>query len=385
MDSGYEGFFIPSDWNSESKNLDNVDASIGSSDIQTDRETVVQSSRQVERRYSNALTSYLGALNFDLLTPEEELHLGRQVQMLVRWEGMLDEMEGRVRRAGRAGRPRRTRTYGLTSLGRKATMDEWAKTCGFESVKEFALALRKARAAKQKMTLSNLRLVVSIAKRYQYRGGSLTLLDLVQEGTLGLVRAVELFDPESGGRFSTYAYVWIKQAVTRSIQEKGDSIRLPCHMHLELGHLAKAVVDISADKKRPPTDAELMHDLKVSKKKLARLMDQRSRGKVISIDSLPDWRQARAGSSRPGEVDRQLFMESDVNAWLKGLPAQDIALLQARFGLGDFEAMRYVDIADLYNVSIPWAKQSVSRAIKTLRLDPRFQDLREYIRASDDQ
>lgn len=327
---------------------------------------------------SDALSYYLKSLTSDLLTSEEVVVLTRCVQKLVRWEAILDVLEGRV-----LDSPSVLGGHGLTSLGRKATRHEWAKACGFDNVREFEDALRRGREARETMILSNLRMVVWIAKSFRFSCGSMTFLDLIREGTLGLVRAVENFDPERGFKFSTYAYPSIKHALMNSIANDARIIRLPAHFQSQVRALTEAVNELSARTGRSPTDAELMERLKISDEKLALL--QRSRMAPISIEGMP-WIEVHAldliaadKKALPGEVEfMNALLKTEVDTLLQVLPPREMSMLQLRFGLGDFDAMTYREIGDHFSISSERARQIVHGALEKLK-KLAHRDLEDYI------
>lgn len=323
----------------------------------------------------DALQFYLRSMPGDLLTREQEVILGRRVQKLVRWDAMLDVLEGRwLEHPYLLEEPALSE---LRPLGRQATMEEWAKACGFENVDEFSDELRKGRDAKDTLITANQRLVVSIAKRWRFHSGSLTFGDLIQEGTLGLVRAIEKFDPERGCKFSTYATSWIKQALGRAIENKGQLIRLPPHLHLSLRALTKAIDEISTKQGRAPTDAELMERLQISEQKLEKLLGQRTKGRPISIEQLPHWKPPIDTRPLPGEAD---FLASELDAWMQTLPAAEFDLVQLRFGLGDDDAMSYKDVANRVGITPSSAAAGVRRALRKMRRqDHMYKGLRDYI------
>ena len=186
---------------------------------------------------------------YPLLKPEEEVELANNVQLLVKAE------ENRLK---------------LTEeLKRPPTKLEWAETLGFTNERQFDAWLHRGRTAKRKMIRSNLRLVVSIAKRYLNRG--VPFLDLIQEGAIGLNRASEKFDPNKGYKFSTYAYWWIRQAITRTIANDARTIRLPIHVVEKLNKLKKIQRSLKQELQRNPTETELAESLEMTAYQLRQL------------------------------------------------------------------------------------------------------------------
>ncbi|RAH05435.1 MAG: RNA polymerase sigma factor, RpoD/SigA family, partial [Euryarchaeota archaeon TMED132] len=157
-----------------------------------------------------------------LLTNEQEITLGRQVQDLMHLEKLGKEIE--------------------SANGKKPSKEELAKDAGIK-IDDLLKTFRRGNRAKERMVAANLRLVVSVAKKYTKR--NMELLDLIQEGTIGLVRGVEKFDPARGYKFSTYAYWWIRQGITRAIAEKSRIIRLPIHITEVLNKLKKGQRELS--------------------------------------------------------------------------------------------------------------------------------------------
>ncbi len=185
--------------------------------------------------------------NHDLLQKNEEVVLAREIQILMKYEGVRDELE--------------------SELMRPPTYQEWAERIrpGM-TVVQIKKQIRRSLRAKSALTESNLRLVISIAKRYQGRG--LNMQDLCQEGTLGLTRACEKFDPERGFRFSTYATWWIKQGIMRAIADQARTIRLPVHIHDQLGIVRKAERDLQNELGRDPTKEELAQKVGIKPDKI---------------------------------------------------------------------------------------------------------------------
>ena len=160
-----------------------------------------------------------------LLSHEQEITLGRQVQELMALEEQREELRVRAN-------------------GESPSEEQLAEAAGL-TPQQLRKRLRSGQRAKERMVAANLRLVVSVAKKYTKR--NMELLDLIQEGTIGLVRGVEKFDPTRGYKFSTYAYWWIRQGITRAIAEKSRTIRLPIHITETLNKLKKGQRELSQE------------------------------------------------------------------------------------------------------------------------------------------
>mmetsp|Transcript_11920 Transcript_11920/g.49741 ORF Transcript_11920/g.49741 Transcript_11920/m.49741 type:complete len:417 (+) Transcript_11920:86-1336(+) len=180
-----------------------------------------------------------------LLRAEEEVDLSRRIAQLLQWERHRQQM--------------------YEEMGRDPTVEEWAEALEMD-IKDFQSQLFQCRKAKEKMITSNLRLVVSIAKRYANRG--LPLSDMIQEGTLGLVRAAEKFDGSRGYKFSTYATWWVKQAVARAIADHSRNIRLPVHLYDTIAAVRRATRCLTESLGRSPSEEEIAAYLGLSISKL---------------------------------------------------------------------------------------------------------------------
>ncbi|CAB1120190.1 unnamed protein product [Ectocarpus sp. CCAP 1310/34] len=185
-----------------------------------------------------------------LLTRAEEYELGTKIQTLMGHVGTRQELAAR--------------------LGRAPTFSEWAESCR-TTVVELEESLKVCGAAKKTMVEANMRMVISIARKYQHLGVPLT--DLIQEGSLGLVRAVEKFDPERGFKLSTYSAWWIQQAIFKGIANQSRTVRLPMHVHNLLGRVRRAKNELGASQGNLPTDHQIARHLDMPVKRLRRYLE----------------------------------------------------------------------------------------------------------------
>ena len=281
-----------------------------------------------------------------LLEHDEEILLGRKVQRMMEikaCEELLDD----------------------------PSQDDLARSLDITS-KQLRRELRDGEKAKDKMVTANLRLVVSVAKKYTKR--NMELLDIIQEGTIGLVRGVEKFDPGRGYKFSTYAYWWIRQGITRAIAEKSRAIRLPIHITENLNKLKKAQRELSQINGSMPNVFELSEYLGLSVDEIKDLMCKARQPTSLEIkigenrdtaliDLLED------ESQLPDFILERQYIKNDMRALIDELPEMQAAVISMRYGIGDdmLEPMSMTAIGQVLNMSRDRVRTLENKATKALR------------------
>ncbi|MDB9310410.1 RNA polymerase sigma factor, RpoD/SigA family [Aphanizomenon sp. CS-733/32] len=294
-----------------------------------------------------------------LLSREQEIIYGKQVQQMMI---LLEAKEALSK-----------------EIDHEPSLSEWAARVN-QSETEINHLMIQGKRAKQKMIEANLRLVVAIAKKYQKR--NMEFLDLIQEGTLGLERGVEKFDPMRGYKFSTYAYWWIRQAITRAIAQQGRTIRLPIHITEKLNKIKKVQRELAQKLGRSPSPTEIAKELELEPAQIREYLNMARQ--PVSLD-------VRVGENQDTELQEMLeddspspeyyttqeFLRQDLNNLLAELTPQQRQVVALRFGLEDGNEMSLAKVGERLNLSRERVRQLEHQALAHLRR--RRANVKEYV------
>lgn len=295
------------------------------------------------------------------LRAEEETNLASQIEELLELEKNREKLEKKLEREPKEA--------------------EWASELNI-SISELRDRLQQGRLAKNKMVGANLRLVISIAKRYQNRG--LDFQDLIQEGSLGLIRATEKFDRSKGYKFSTYGIWWIRQAITRAICDSSRIIRLPVYLYETVSQIKKIVKQMSIEC-CPLTTEEVATRMEMTTEKLRFIVECAQ--PTLSLDypigkgeNTIYQEDIEFEGETPAEYVFKNCLKEDVETVLKTLTERERNVLQMRFGLDDGQEKTLKEIGDTFNLTRERIRQIEVKALKKLEDPKRHRILRGYIR-----
>ena len=297
-----------------------------------------------------------------LLRPDEEIELARKIADLLYLEELASQFE--------------------SDNGREPDNKEWAALVEMPLIR-FRRRLMLGRRAKEKMVQSNLRLVVSIAKKYMNRG--LSFQDLIQEGSLGLIRAAEKFDHEKGYKFSTYATWWIRQAITRAIADQSRTIRLPVHLYETISRIKKTTKVLSQEFGRKPTEEEIAESMEMTIEKLRFIA--KSAQLPISLETpIGKEEDSRLGDFIEADIENpeqdvaKNLLREDLEGVLATLSPRERDVLRLRYGLDDGRMKTLEEIGQIFDVTRERIRQIEAKALRKLRHPNRNGVLKEYIK-----
>ena len=298
----------------------------------------------------------IGKVN--LLTPDEEIQLAQDMG------------------AGDAAREQLAEIEKARKNGEEVSLAQ-------EEEKELKRAIRKGEAAKQRLAEANLRLVVSIAKRYVGRG--MLFLDLIQEGNLGLIKAVEKFDYTKGYKFSTYATWWIRQAITRAIADQARTIRIPVHMVETINKVIRVSRQLLQELGHDPTPEEISEEMNMPVDKVREIL--KIAQEPVSLETpIGEEEDSHLGdfipdedASEPSEAASYTLLKEQLIDVLDTLTPREEKVLKLRFGLEDGRTRTLEEVGKEFNVTRERIRQIEAKALRKLRHPSRSKKLKDFL------
>ncbi len=321
-----------------------------------------------ERREAQTVQS--GEADLDLSAIDIDDSISLYLKEIGRIPLLTAEQEVALAKRMEAGRNAKRRL----SKGEKLSPDER---------QQLTEVIRDGKAAQEHLIKANSRLVVSVAKKYVGRG--VPFLDLIQEGNIGLIRAVKKFDYRRGYKFSTYATWWIRQAVTRAIADQGRTIRVPVHMYEQINRLARVSRQLVQELGRDPTVEEIAEELGVSPKKVERTIKVSQRPLSLEMpvgeedDSfLGDFIEDSEAPSPTDQASQQLLRDQIEDIFVSLTP-REVRILQLRFGLVDGYSYTLEEVGKKFGVTRERIRQIEAQALGRLRHPSRSRKLRDFL------
>lgn len=336
----------------------------------SDTELEEPAGQQQERREPATIESTIAASDIDLSAIDIDDSISLYLKEIGRIPLLTAEQEVSLAKRMEAGRNSKRRL----STDRKLS---------YEEREELSAIVRDGKSAQEHLIKANSRLVVSVAKKYVGRG--VPFLDLIQEGNIGLIRAVNKFDYRRGYKFSTYATWWIRQAVTRAIADQGRTIRVPVHMYEQINRLARVSRQLVQELGRDPTVDEIAGELGVSPKKVERTIKVSQRPLSLEMpvgeedDSfLGDFIEDSDAPSPTDQASQQLLRDQ-IDDIFVSLTPREVRILQLRFGLVDGYSYTLEEVGKKFGVTRERIRQIEAQALGRLRHPSRSRKLRDFL------
>ncbi|WP_424923670.1 RNA polymerase sigma factor [Amycolatopsis acidicola] len=375
----------------EEVEVDVVDASVTEENDDSDEEEQPAPRAERGKSATASSTAAKSSNDPDFVWDEEESEALRQARKDAELTASADSVRAYLKQIGKVALLNAEEEVelakrieaGLYAAERVRVAEEEGEKLATQMRRDLKWIVRDGERAKNHLLEANLRLVVSLAKRYTGRG--MAFLDLIQEGNLGLIRAVEKFDYTKGYKFSTYATWWIRQAITRAMADQARTIRIPVHMVEVINKLGRIQRELLQDLGREPTPEELAKEMDISPEKVLEI--QQYAREPISLDqTIGDEGDSQLGdfiedSEAVVAVDAVSFtlLQDQLQSVLQTLSEREAGVVRLRFGLTDGQPRTLDEIGQVYGVTRERIRQIESKTMSKLRHPSRSQVLRDYL------